>query len=1077
MKFAKTILILIFVVVLSATFFILFSDDIVANAYTGADISIKFTNKSIEISPTATENGYSIGYIPDMAINISGSIASDPEARSDTTIMQDGQRINAIYKAGVYDVTVSVYPSAGGNFVYKTFKFEVLKKEITDIRFVSESVNITYSDELSPELLLDSVVAQNTKATFNYYTDSSLSNEIDLPKNAGEYWVVASLSGDNYFGKAESKLTISKSNASINVFNLYPEITYSKELSGDNGYKIIDLLGATVTNTDNADKHELVTYIKSGEEYIEQANVLIPNTYEYKLFFANGENYTSSPVYGTIILKNADTEILFDNGLSTSYSLDFDALSVIKSFLNKDNGYKLISSETQNSLSEISDNLLTFEFFDSNGDALLLSPSAVGQYFVTITFKGNDFYNESSAQMIPFEITRRNISNEITTFGEQNFDYGEDYSVEDKFVVPEMYDANAIIEYKQVNSDNEILLDLQEKPLISGRYMAVLQIDEPNFYGSKILIFTISKLLIPENSITVDNLEYVYGDSVNIQVTADEKYNISNENISFSYAVSGGDKLDFTPVYAGNYRVSIIIESDIYYAELSKEFSISKKDLIVSAKDRIVTYGNSFFTMDEDNHYKSDDFIVNGLVNELDISSVLASITVFVGEDEYVTNNLNMIVGTYEMKLRGTHSNYNIIDGGCGKLTVEKRVLTVKTSEVKQYVGYTYLPVITVENSVYNDLAENMVYLFEIYYSSNNGEVLNTQPSVSGTYKINARVKSENIDCLELKNYLLNFVGSSLTLLNNQKTDSENLIVLEGKFDVNTTLTVKTVNANESVDNAIKAVDKKYEVSKLYFIQYTFNTVDNSMFTLKLNRKDIDIDNAKIMIGYNVDNFEEVDYTVQGDYIVIRLQNMASYYAICTPHKLPLVWIIVIVIAVVLVLGGVGVFLWIYFTGANVKARKSDATLSGAVTATIGVKTEDEEFDELLENFDESTIVKHEDPAARISRQSQEDEREQYRLYLRRMRSNTDRNASDKLKALGINSDFDEEKAIDQLMEEDRRKRAEREAEAAKIKAEEAKRKQQETGFTINERKSGTLSGVGMPVKPQNNNIDDDIDV
>lgn len=1081
MKIKKSVFVLTLILIFTATVFTLFSSGICADAYTEEDIAIIFTNNGKEFTPNLNGNVYSFVYDPGMVVNITGNVSTDPEAITDTVIMQDEQICNAIYKAGTYDITVKVTPSSGGGFIPKTFTVEVKKKEVK-VEFEQPSLSIYYTDSIEPKLILDEFVAENTKTEFTYYrlTDNT---QIEQPQSDGEYWnvgeygVKATVSGDNFFGEATSVLDIKTSDASIEVSHQYPEITYTKESAGDKGYNIIELLDANVTNTNHIDRHKLVSFIKSGDDYVEQENILIPGTYEYKLFFANGENYNATPIIGTITLKKAETEIIINDRLSIQYFLDFDSENAIKSLLNKDNGYSIFSKETEKSIFEISENFLKIEFFDNYGNLTDEKPTNVGFYDISIKFTGNDYYQESSVEVV-VEITSRDISSEITTFGELNFEYGKDYNIEDKFTIPSEYGVQSVIEYKIINSDNEILDDLSEKPLSPGRFMAVLNVvNSEKFYGTKILIFTISKLEIPTVSITVDNLQYTYGDIIDIQVAVENQYTLQDTSITFEYSILGGDKIEGKPVYSGKYLVTIKIENDIYQSEISRELVISKKDIVIKAKDREVTYGNALFTMDEENHYKIDDFIIDGLVKDEDIASVLSSITVYVGPDEYVTNNLNMVVGTYGMKLSGVHSNYNIVDGGCGELKVIKRVLNVKTTSIKQYVGYSYMPVITVDNSVYNDIAENMVYLFEIYYSSENGEVLNSQPTVAGTYKINARVKAENQDCLELKNYLLNFVEGTLTVLNNQKSDSENLIILEGKFDVNTTLTVKTVSANDAIENAIKSVDKKYEASKLYFIQYTFNTVDNSTFTLKLNRRDIDINNAKVMIGYNTDTFEEVSYTVQGDYIVIRLQNMASYYAICTPHKLPLVWIIVIVVAVVLVLAGVGILLWVYFTGANVKARKNETTLSSAVKATQGVKTEDEEFDELLESFDESTVVKVEDPAKRISRQTQEEERDQYRLRLRRMRASTDKNTSDKLKELGLDSDFDEEKAIDQLMEEDRRKRAQKEAEEARIKAEEEKRKQQETSFTINQRKGGNLSGAGMPVKPKNVDIDDDIDV
>lgn len=1078
MKTKKSVLLFIFLLILTVSAITLFSGTVLAFAYTSNDMQITFKNNSLEFTPTKTENGYSMEYIPDMLISISGSIPSDKSARSDTTITLDGERVSSIYKAGSYEVTVSVYPSDGSSFVFKQFKFEVLKKELQDLRFDPQSINLIYLDELNPKILLDTVVEKSTTTSFVYYTDSTKTTRLETPpKNVGEYWVEGIVSGDNFFGRAESKLTISKSNAEIHNLFTYPEITYSKEDAGENGYDIIELLGATVTNTNTPQKHQLKTFIKVGDEWREQSHLLIPNTYDYKLCFDGEENYAQEAIFGRIVLKKADIEIVAnENALTIPYADNLDAFSAVKSFLNKANGFSVKSLTTGLEVSEINENQLSVTFFDLNGNPMDEPPQSVGVYGVNIELVDSLFYNPRESGIITFEIVKRNISDEIIVFAEQKFDYGENYDVESYFSIPSKYSAIPTFELKEIDLDGEIIRALDEKPTLPGRYMAVLHVEDENYFGEKKFIFTILKVQIPESAFIIENLEYVYGDEIGILCEVDIKYHNYPNVITPSFKTMNGEKLDSEPQDVGTYIVSYRFENAIYVGEVEKTLTISKKDLRISAMNRVVTFGNPLFTLDENNAYKSDDFIIVGLVQEADLPSILSSITVYVGDDNHTTNNVSMVVGNYGMKIEGNHPNYNIIDDNSGVLTIAKRTLTVRTSSVKQYVGFPYSPSITVENSVYNDLAENMVYLFEVFYSTEDGLVLNTPPTLAGTYLINARVKADSIDSLQLKNYELNFVGSTLTLLNNQKSDSENQIILEGKFDANIELVVRTMKVSKDFENVIKEVDKKYDIAKLYYIQYTFNTVDDSSFVMKINRAGIDLQNAKIMVGYNAETFEEVPFTIQGDYIVIRLENMASYYAICTPHKLSLVWIIVIVVGVVLLLAGVGVFLWIYFSGATVKARKNEATLSSAVTAADGVKTEDEEFDELLENFDESTVQKHEDPAKRISREKKEAEREQYRLYLRRMRASADKNTLDKLGELGITSDFDEEKAIDQLIERDRKERLRLEEEETRRKAEEEKKKQEETSFTINERRTGTLSGATQPVVPKKKKVDDDID-
>lgn len=1068
MKVRVSVLLLILAVISLFVFSISTSE---AFAYTGNDVEIVFTNNQVEFVPTATDGGYSIDYISGMNVKIYGKISSDPKATSGTVIMQNGVVQNGIYKAGIYDVTVSVTPSDSSGFVYKTFKVIVNKKQIDNVRFDEQSVNIEYGNELKPKLLISDDVLQNNQVRFVYY-NADKTAEIEKPTDSGEYYIEAVIESDNYTGSATTKLIISKANCGIDIQSRDPISVYTKGASANGGFDILELVGASIINTDQP-THTLESYVKVGEDYVLQDKVLIPGNYEYKVFFKNGDNYNASPIYGTIIVEKGETAITSPDELKIVYSTDMDITAEIKSKLNVDGGFIVKNTFDNTVIDDVSLDFFDITVYDENQNEILSDVENCGRYFVELTLIDNVFYACASSGKVALTVERRDISSEITTFGEQKFDYGVSYEVLSKFTVPDKYTVTPDFLYKRYIAD-DIVEDIDSQPVLPGKYAVIMTIDAENYYGSKTLIFNISKLPVETEAISVENLQYVYGDNVNIKVTVDEIYAISDENVSIIYRITDGDLLDKKPVYAGNYQAIIRVENDYYMQVVTVNFVIAKKELKVKALNRSVVYGDDLFQKDGRSYLK-DDFAFDGIVGN-DYSSILSSFVVKVGN--YSEKNMNLVVGEYQMKVYGNDNpNYEIVDDNSGILSITKRKLTVRVSDIRQYVGSPFTPIMTVSNCVYNDLPENMVLLFEIYYSSGETE-LTAIPSASGEYDICIKVKPDNIDCQELKNYTLDFKKGKLTLITNQKADATKSMILVGKFDENADFRVNEIKPNDAVTEAIKSVDSKYTVGKLLYVPYTFSTVDDSPFTVRIDCSGLDLDKVKIMIAYSTNSFEEAEFTVMGNYAVIRLSTMASYYAVCVEKTLPLVWIIVIAVSCAVVVIGLVIFLWVYFTGANVKSKKGeteDVTLSGAVVRNQAVKTEDDEFDELIENFDESTVTHKEDPANRLKRQEEEQLRDQYRLRIRRMRSGGDKTLADAYKLLGMSeSDFDEEKAIDRLIEEDKAKKLQEEKD--KQKQQQEKAKNDGKNYVINQRQSGELGNTVMPVTP-NASTDDDDDI
>ena len=106
--------------------------------------------------------------------------------------------------------------------------------------------------------------------------------------------------------------------------------------------------------------------------------------------------------------------------------------------------------------------------------------------------------------------------------------------------------------------------------------------------------------------------------------------------------------------------------------------------------------------------------------------------------------------------------------------------------------------------------------------------------------------------------------------------------------------------------------------------------------------------------------------------------------------------------------------------------------MTTAPTKGLQHKSEEEELDELIQNFDESTVRRELTPAERIALREKEEKYNQYRLRLQRMRGSGDKSMQDKLAGLQLGAADDdaiiarmiaEDEARAKELEEERRER------------------------------------------------------
>jgi len=1051
------------------------------NTYAKAEdeIVISFSNNN-GVLPTLDGDVYVLDYSENTYLVATADFADDRHGISTMSIYEDGKfvEVSAITKAGEYDVRLSL--SYVGRVQFRSFKLKINKKTIDNVEFEANPLTVEYGVTTDPQVYYDDdLIKEELEVSYEYYTDSSKTTKVE-PNGVGTYYLVAKLNGENYEGSAECVLKIAKSNAEIKTQTEEITLDYSYDQAGENGYDLKELFGVNVENSPSGASYEIDAYYlkeDGGATYVKGDK--INEVGYFTVYFAfsgdkdNFNYYESKRV--TLVVQRAQVGILTLNALS--YSYDEDTLP--KDFVKKaylDGKIYVVNLHDNSIVDSISFDKLSLVFYESKDNQIEYTPdNQVGTVYFKLFFDGNALYQKQESDVLSFEITKRDVSSEmyavVDTFA---FPYGQTPTFDGKYSIPEKYQESIVFEYFSVAEDKSIVQALTDLPSLPGRYALKITVtDNKNYEGSKVLYFIIQKQKISEKEMVFKGLSTVYGDGLAVTYALPSTYDIALSNYVVEYYL-GDTLLENIPYLAGEYSIKVSLNDPIYSCTSTQTIIIDKKELKIKALAKTVVYGDDFYTLVQDK-YPEDSVTITGLVDEADKDFVLKDLKIYVlaNGKSYSSKTDALKVGVYDLDVRGESDNYVFVDDDSETLTIEKRQLRIIIKDLEQYVGSVVNPQITVANAAYDDAgSQGLASLFECYYTDRDGEEL--LPTAVGRYEIHARVKAEYSQDAFFDNYKLAISTAVLNVLDNNLATTLNGVTLKGNFNLDEPLTVREQNADKTLEQSVKAVASRYVPNRVYNIPFSVATTDNSAFSITFNY-DVTAD-TKVFFGYNKEELTEVDFYFANGKLTVTQKDMPTYYVICEPKEVNVTMIILLVAAVVIAAGIFGVSLFIYRSGRNIKAKTRDEQLVATGIAPVkNFKSEDEELDELIENFDESTVERTEMPAERIAQKEKDELREQYRLRLRRMRSVSDKALESAILNAGINPDdtmFDEEAAIDMLIAKDQENKRIQEEADRKQREEQEKQAKESSTFTIQERKSGTLSG-GATVSPKRNKEDD----
>ena len=436
---------------------------------------------------------------------------------------------------GKYKVVVSLAGNDNYNPASTTLDFVI--SQTTNIwTEVLSITDWTYNDKAS----VPTAKAQYGDVTFTYSSEENGTYTSEVPKNAGTYYVKASVAKtENYTGLEFVVLfTIEKANTTL---------TFEK----DNIDKIYDK---------NAISEPTVIKNGSGNDIV----------FEWYVADGNGwQKLDNAPcdvgAYKVVTSVTEDTNYKGTN-IEIEFSISMADNKWTKELSIKDWTY----GETANvpsAAAKYGDVVYTYSN-SKDGTYTSIVPTRAGTYYVKATVEGTSNYKGLVSEAVEFTILKANTTLTITSS------------------IGKTYDGNTVSDpiYKLEGNTNTTTIEwlkkdgtkLTDKPSEVGEYKVVVKVDEDTNYNSAQATkdFTISKADNTWiNKLSIKN--WVYGQNANTP-TAKSKFG----DVVFSYS----DKKDGTytstvPTNAGTYYVKATVEGTLNYTSLVSdpvEFTVLK---------------------------------------------------------------------------------------------------------------------------------------------------------------------------------------------------------------------------------------------------------------------------------------------------------------------------------------------------------------------------------------------------------------------------------------------------------------------------------------------------------------------
>lgn len=1044
----------------------------VAQAESENDHELTWLNNGYAIGTQRSFDGvtvYTVTYTEGMALTARTAIEGTVSIRQQT-----GGQVDCVTDAGTYDVTVQ--------FVDKyviDYRLVVLPKTLT-LTWQEDTLQGEYGKTVQPvATVAEQGIPQGTY-TVGYYLDEEGQKPLSAASVGQEITVYAKVEGRNYTGLLQGSMRIDKCKAQLSA-QVPTDALYYDRPDGE-PYSVAQLLQPTLT-----EGYQLPwsTYIKQNNQWIKTDAIGRTGTYTVKFAFddANARDkyeYPESEEYTLVLQRSATT---LHTAQSIQYGYCFGGYTydnvVWDSGYGQGMGFWVESAQgllTMGSTTDFAMDKFSFAYLDSAGQPLSEPPHEVGEYQVTVTFLGNENYLPAESVTIALRIVRQDMGKTIFIEGTQPLAYGSDLQSVMDYHLPQdyvdwaaVYGDDVAVSYAVRDAQGQYL-PLAEIPVLPGLYRKTVSVDNACYTGQAYCDFEILAAPLPNQDTAVlgaldeaGQLAFVYGQTVAVTPTL---ATATDGHLQVVYKGNNYTATTTPPVDAGVYDIVLQLDGDSIYSytqEFVGALRIDPKPLAVTVCDKWLPYGDSLpvvlrFGEGYDLTWDEQD-----IVRPQDAAAILAGVALSVQNEDGTWQSMpdgSMTAGnTYALRVEGRLDNYSLQVTN-GALHIEKRKLNVHISNVTVYENSAVRPVISVDNVAYGEDSAALAACFAAV-AKQGDTVLDGMPSTAGTYTLTARVVNE----AALANYTPVYTAGQLTVRSLTLLTNTDDFRVEGKFEAGALLNV----AQGSTQGLGDAVPRGYVAKTVYELRQTVSTADNNV-QVSLAAP-AGTDDIVVLVSYDGNSWERVDFVVTDGRIRFGQSVLGSRYAVCVRRDIP--WVLIGGIAG----GAVGAVLVIVLIVVLVRRRRAAHVEQAAVAAPSGKgKTDEEELDDLIANFDQSTVQHTLTPAERIALREQEEKYAQYRLRLARMRQSGDKAIQDQLRSYGLGQSGDDDDAIiAQMIARDEERAKQLEEELRKEQEEQQQQQEKPVAIILDKRDEVLEQRSFAPTKPQDD--DDDIDI